>query len=47
MILARVIGNVVSTIKVSGYESRKVMVVQPISPNGDAKGKSFLAIDCV
>ena len=47
MILARVIGNVVSTSKVTGYEFRKVMIVQPISPGGEAKGKSFLAIDCV
>ena len=47
MILAKVTGNVVSTIKASGYESRKILIVQPIMPNGKATGKSFLAIDTV
>ncbi|MDP1623960.1 MAG: EutN/CcmL family microcompartment protein [Bacteroidales bacterium] len=47
MILAKVTGNVVSTIKAVGYESRKVLIVQPIDPDGKASGKSFLAIDTV
>lgn len=47
MILAKVIGNVVSTIKEKGYESKKIMIVQPINPDGKPKGKSFLAIDAV
>jgi microcompartment protein CcmK/EutM len=47
MILAKVTGNVVSTIKAIGYESRKVMIVQPITPDGTSAGKSFLAVDTV
>ena len=47
MILAKVTGNVVSTIKAIGYESRKILIVQPINPDGKSKGKSFLAIDTV
>ena len=47
MILAKVIGNVVSTVKATGYESRKILIVQPIDPKGEPKGKSFLAIDTV
>lgn len=45
MILAKIIGNVVSTVKEPGYESRKILIVQPIDPTGAAKGKSFLAVD--
>jgi ethanolamine utilization protein EutN len=47
MILAKVTGNVVSTIKAPGYESRKILVVQPINPDGKSNGKSFLAVDTV
>jgi ethanolamine utilization protein EutN len=47
MILGKVIGNVVSTIRVEAYQSRKILVVQPIDPQGKAIGKSILAIDAV
>ncbi|MEI7500288.1 MAG: EutN/CcmL family microcompartment protein [Bacteroidota bacterium] len=47
MILAKVTGNVVSTIKATGYESRKILIVQPINPDGKFNGKSLLAIDTV
>lgn len=47
MILAKVIGNVVSTIIAPGYASKKILVVQPIDPSGNYKGSSFLAIDAV
>lgn len=47
MILAKITGNVVSTIKAIGYESRKILIVQPIDPDGKSKGKSFLAVDTV
>ena len=47
MILAKIIGNVVSTVTETGYESRKIMIVQPIDPSGMPKGKSFLAVDAV
>ncbi len=47
MKLGKVIGTVVSTIKAKGYESRKILVVQPVGPVGNAAGTSFLAIDAV
>jgi len=47
MILGKVIGNVVSTVKAKGYESKKILIIQPVDPAGNPKGKTFLAIDAV
>lgn len=47
MILGKIIGNVVSTVKANGYESRKILIVQPVDPSGATKGQSFLAVDTV
>lgn len=47
MKLAKVMGEAVATIKHSAYQGRKVLVVQPIDPNGEEAGKSFLAVDTV
>ena len=47
MILAKITGHVVSTVKVTGYASRKILIVQPVDPAGAPKGSSFLAIDTV
>lgn len=47
MILGKIIGNVVSTVKEPGYESRKILIVQPVDPSGEPKGPSFLAVDTV
>jgi len=48
MILGKVIGNVVATIKEKDYEAKKVLVINPIDAvTGKTKGKSFLAIDTV
>lgn len=41
------IGTVVSSTKATGYESRKILVVQPVDPKGNYIGTSFLAIDAV
>ena len=30
-----------------GYESKKILIVQPVEPGGTPEGKSFLAIDTV
>ncbi len=45
MILARVIETVVSTIKHPRIEAMTVFVVQPIDPEGNDAGATFLAID--
>jgi len=47
MRLGKVIGTVVSTIKAQGYESRKILIIQPIDPDGNKQGTAFLAIDIV
>jgi ethanolamine utilization protein EutN len=47
MILAEVVGNVVSTEKHPHYRGYKILVVQPVDPEGKAKGRSFLAVDGV
>ena len=47
MRLGKVIGTVVSTILEKGYDSRKILIIQPVDPNGQNKGTAFLAIDMV
>lgn len=47
MILARVLGNVVATQKNVRYENARIMIVQPINPDGKARGASILALDSV
>lgn len=45
MILARVLGNVVSTVKHASLKGRAVFVVQPVDAEEKPSGDSFLAID--
>ncbi len=47
MQLARVIGNVVSTIKNSALDGRKLMVIQILDGNLRPTGKPLVAIDSV
>lgn len=47
MLLARVIGNVVATQKNARYQNARVMLVQPINPDGTSRGGSLLALDSV
>ncbi|MDA3905608.1 MAG: EutN/CcmL family microcompartment protein [Bacteroidales bacterium] len=47
MRLGKIIGTVVSDTKANGYESRKILVVQPIDAAEKPVGTSFLAIDAV
>lgn len=47
MILARVIGNVVATQKNARYQNARIMLVQPINPDGSARGATLLALDSV
>jgi microcompartment protein CcmK/EutM len=47
MILARVLGNVVSTQKNARYQGARIMLVQPITPDGAPRGASILALDSV
>ena len=47
MILGKVIGNVVSTIKLPVYQGYKILIVQPVNNKEEPQGKSILALDTV
>ena len=47
MHLARVVGEVVSTIKDSNLTGIKLLVLQPIAASGDAAGRTLVALDSV
>lgn len=48
MILARVIGNAVATIKHPSYEGKSIMVLRPVDTTTHRLiGKEFLAVDSV
>ncbi|MGQ9472792.1 MAG: EutN/CcmL family microcompartment protein [Candidatus Caldatribacteriaceae bacterium] len=47
MILARVVGNVVSTVKLPVFQGLKIMIVQPLNGDGHPRGQAFLAFDTV
>ena len=47
MQLARVIGDVVATIKDPTLVGHKLLVLQPISPEGVVSGRGLVAVDSV
>ncbi len=47
MILGRVIGSIVSTVKHSAYQGLKILMVQPVDPMNQDKGTVIAAIDKV
>ena len=47
MQLARVIGEVVSTIKDANLIGIKLLVVQPLTPAGEPAGRTLVALDSV
>lgn len=48
MILARVKGNIVSTLKNENLKSHKLMLIHPVDLKGDLKGeKDVIAIDLI
>ena len=47
MLLADVVGTVVATVKDSGLDARKLLVIQPITASGAPDGSSLVAIDSV
>ena len=47
MQLARVLGEVVSTVKDSNLTGLKLLVLQPLSASGEASGKTLIALDSV
>ena len=47
MILARVLGNIVATQKNRRYDGARVMLCQPVTPEGEETGVTLLALDSV
>ena len=47
MHIAKVVGTVVATRKDPRLDSRTLLVIQPITPAGDAAGKTLVAADGV
>ena len=47
MILGKVIGNVISTIKLPVYQGYKILIVQPVNDREESQGESVLALDTV
>jgi microcompartment protein CcmK/EutM len=47
MQLARVIGNVVATVKNDALHSRKLLVIQPLDGKLNESGKPLIAVDSV
>ena len=47
MVLGKVIGNVVSTIKLPIYQGYKILIVQPVNNKEEPQGESVLALDTV
>jgi ethanolamine utilization protein EutN len=45
--LARVIGEVVATMKDASLTGIKMLIVQPLSPAGDSVGRAVVALDAV
>lgn len=47
MFLARIVGNVVATMKDPQLTGKKILVVQPIDKSGKDSGQKMLALDSV
>ena len=45
MFTARVVGDVVATIKHADLHGEKLLLVQPVTDAGDPKGKAVIAVD--
>ncbi|MFQ5789084.1 MAG: EutN/CcmL family microcompartment protein [Acidobacteriota bacterium] len=45
MYLARVIGNVVATVKDPGLHSQKLLIIQPLTPAHQPTGEPLVAVD--
>jgi len=45
--LARVIGDVVATVKDTNLDGIKLLILQPIAASGEASGRTLVALDSV
>ena len=47
MTLGKVVGTIVSDQKIDDYKSLKILIVQPVDPQGQPLGSSVIALDVV
>ncbi|MBI4911710.1 MAG: EutN/CcmL family microcompartment protein [Acidobacteria bacterium] len=47
MLIAKVVGEVVASHKAEGITGHKLLLVQPVDPQGQAKGNALVASDAV
>ena len=47
MQLARVVGDVVATVKDPNLTGLKLLIVQPVSASGDPSGRALVALDSI
>ena len=47
MYIGKVIGDVVSTVKHPSLEAKKLLLVQPMRPDGKLEGEPIIAVDMV
>ena len=47
MILGRVVGRVWSTVKDKTLDAQRLLIVQPVRPDGTATGKTTICLDAV
>jgi microcompartment protein CcmK/EutM len=47
MMLAKVIGTVVATVKYPTLEARKLLLIQPVTKDGVPRGRPLVAVDAV
>lgn len=47
MIVARVTGDVVATVKHGDLGTAKLLLVRPVSPEGELTGRAIIAVDAV
>jgi microcompartment protein CcmK/EutM len=47
MLLGRIVGNVVCTIKDPALEGKKILIVQPVGKDGKDRGRPVIALDAV
>lgn len=45
MILGKIVGNVVADTRIDDYKNLKILVIQPIDPEGNEKGSIVLGVD--
>ena len=45
MTLGKVVGTIVSDQKIDDYKSLKILIVQPVDPEGKPKGQTMFGVD--